>query len=80
MFDGAGRLREVMDRYKGRIGNYDYDASGYRVRVESDGNETYYLRDASGQVLSEFQRSLGETWRRLGTRTTSTPWGNHGPS
>ena len=40
---------------------YDYDASGYRVRVEADGNETYLFRDASGQVLSEFQRPIGSS-------------------
>ncbi len=59
VFDGQGRLREVMDPAKGRIGNYDYDASGYRVRAEADGVRTYFLRDASGRVLSEFQRPLG---------------------
>jgi len=68
VFDGPGRLREVIDPEKGRIGNYDYDASGYRVRAESDGTETFYLRDASGQVLSEFQRPIGgvgpPTWNK----------------
>jgi RHS repeat-associated protein len=59
VFDAENRLREVMDPERGRIGNYDYDASGFRVRSEVDGAEIFYFRDASGQVLSEFQRPLG---------------------
>ena len=61
VFDAENRLREIMDPERGRIRNYSYDASGYRVRVEADGNETFYFRDASGQVLSEFQRPIGTT-------------------
>jgi RHS repeat-associated protein len=64
VFDPENRLREVMDPQSGRLGNYHYDGSGYRIRVEADGTETFLFRDASGQVLSEFQRPLG---------TTSTP-------
>ena len=56
VFDGSGRLRQVTDPDRGAIGEYDYDASGYRVRAVADEAETYYFRDASGQVLSEFQR------------------------
>jgi YD repeat-containing protein len=59
VFDDQGRLREVMDPLSGRIGNYGYDASGYRVRTQADGVETFYVRDASGQVLSEYQRRDG---------------------
>ncbi len=47
MRDGTGEL----------IAEYDYDAAGYRVRSVVNGVETYYFRDAAGQVLSEFKNS-----------------------
>ncbi len=61
VFDAQGRMREVVDSEDGRLGKYDYDAAGYRVRTEVGGIETFYFRDASGQVLSEFQRAVGST-------------------
>ena len=42
VFDEDNRLREVSDARLGPLGRYDYDASGYRVRSEIDGNETFY--------------------------------------
>lgn len=59
--DDQGRLRDIWDPDPGRIGDYHYDASGYRVHADAHGAEAFFLRDASGQVLSEFQRPSGST-------------------
>ncbi|MBZ5637412.1 MAG: RHS repeat-associated core domain-containing protein [Acidobacteriia bacterium] len=60
-YDVQNRLEAVSNTVTGTIGSYDYDADGYRVRSETDGAETFYLRDPSGQVLSEFRRTIGDT-------------------
>ena len=61
VFDERNRLVEVWDESTGgpqaRVAQYDYDASGYRVRSLVQGIETYFLRNEAGQVLSEFRRA-----------------------
>ena len=59
-FDGESRLRKVTDPQDGVVGSYEYDANGYRVRSVVNGIETYFIRDAAGQVLSEFSRRVGD--------------------
>ena len=58
-WDERNRLEKVSNATEGIIARYDYDASGYRVLSIVDGVETYYFRDASGRVLSEFRRQVG---------------------
>jgi RHS repeat-associated protein len=60
-YDVQNRLERVSDNHDGTTASYDYDANGYRVRVEEGGTETYYYRDPSGQVLSEFRRKVGDS-------------------
>jgi len=59
MFGPQNRLHEVWSG--SRIAEYWYDAAGYRVRTLTGGIETFYVRDAAGQVLSEYRRAEGET-------------------
>ena len=42
-------------------GRYWYDASGYRVRTVIGQQETFYVRDAGGQLLSEFSRPIQDS-------------------
>jgi len=59
VYDGSGRLRELTSSTSGVLGTYHYDASGYRVKTEVAGQETYYFRDSTGQELSEFRKVVG---------------------
>ncbi len=59
VIDEQNRLREVWKRSGNKLlGEYSYDASGYRVRARADGMEVFYLRDQAGQILSEFRRPM----------------------
>ncbi len=58
VFDSSNRLVEVHDGDGNTLAEYQYDSSGYRVRSEVGGIETYFIRDASGRVLSELKNSV----------------------
>ncbi len=67
-FGPDNRLYEIWDGDGSLVASYSYDASGYRIRAATAGIETFYFRDAAGQLLSEYQRADGETddpvWNR----------------
>ncbi len=52
----AGQLEKVTDDNSGLVAFYYYDAQGNRVYASAKGTETFYVRDGSGRVLSEFRR------------------------
>lgn len=68
VWDALGRLQQVWSEESGLTAEYDYDAEGNRVRKAADGIETFYYRNAEGQLLSEFSRSMDDSaapvWRR----------------
>ncbi|MCP3996233.1 MAG: hypothetical protein GY722_14410, partial [bacterium] len=60
VFDEQNRLREIWDQNVNLVARYDYDASGYRVRAVRNGTETFFFRDGSGALLSEFSWSVDD--------------------
>jgi YD repeat-containing protein len=63
LYDPLNRLTEVWYQGPGGgslVAKYDYDTSGYRVRGATEESETFYVRDGSGRLLSEFRRSAGD--------------------
>jgi RHS repeat-associated protein len=63
-YDNAGRLSVVKEGDEPQVerGRYTYDANGLRVyRKENHGREIFYLRDADGNVLSQFSRPVDVT-------------------
>jgi RHS repeat-associated protein len=59
VFDARNRLTEVHKKSDGAlVAKYAYDSSGYRLSKYEAATQmtTWYLRDASGQTLSEFRR------------------------
>jgi RHS repeat-associated protein len=57
--DGSGGTGGVSE-----VDRFDYDAAGDRIgKLKNDaGIKTYYLRDPSGRVLSEFRTLWTNTW------------------
>ncbi len=60
VFDEQNRLREIWDQSVNLVASYDYDASGYRVRAVRNGSETFFFRDSSGALLSEFSWAVDD--------------------
>ncbi len=58
IFDARNRLRQVHDPNGALVARYAYDSGGYRISKYEASTEmtTFYVRDASGQTLSEFRR------------------------
>ncbi|MCP3998831.1 MAG: hypothetical protein GY722_27730, partial [bacterium] len=59
-FDAQNRLTDVLGAGGTTVARYDYDASGYRIRSEAGDTETFYFRDDTGRVLTEYARGLGD--------------------
>jgi len=58
------RSRMQMVRQVGTsLGEYEYDSTGYRVRRDDSGahRRTYYFRDGSGKLLSEYSKPTEST-------------------
>jgi RHS repeat-associated protein len=69
-YDPANRLTTIYrvltsgsTEYLSELDRYFYDSGANRIVKTQNGTglRTYYLRDASGQLLSEFRRAAGET-------------------
>ena len=62
LFGPDNRLLEAWDEKNAgstNLGRYFYDASGYRVLTVEDEIETFFLRDPSGRLLTEYRRKQG---------------------
>ncbi len=59
IFDARNRLTEVHDPNGVLVAKYAYDSAGYRISKYEESTQltTFFVRDASGQTLSEFRRS-----------------------
>ena len=65
-YDVSGKVREVRDENDALIAQYQYDDRGFRMSKQSYQNgllnkTTYYVRDASGSLLSTYEEEAGST-------------------
>ena len=52
-----GKIKSITQT--GSSISYTYDASGNRISKDVDGKETWYVRDASGNILSIYRKDDG---------------------
>ena len=65
-YDVSGKVTEVKDENNALIAQYQYDDKGYRVSKQSYENgvlnkTTYYVRDASGSLMSTYEEEVNQT-------------------
>ena len=65
-YDVSGKVTAVHDENNALIAQYQYDDRGYRVSKQSyeDGTlnkTTYYVRDASGSLMSTYEREASQS-------------------
>ncbi|MCZ6778216.1 MAG: hypothetical protein O7F16_04525 [Acidobacteria bacterium] len=53
-YDARKRLVQVDTLTGSSVATYYYDSSDHRIQKIEDGKTTYYVRDATGKVLTEF--------------------------
>jgi RHS repeat-associated protein len=60
-----GKMTRIKKNAANWLETFGYDASGNRVKKDANGYKTYYIRDASGNVMATYKIDSGSTVKIL---------------
>jgi RHS repeat-associated protein len=56
-----GKMTRIKKNATSWLETFGYDASGNRVKKDVNGNKTYYIRDAQGNIMATYKINSGST-------------------